>query len=204
MAAYGQVTNCGHCSYERRSGNSTCLGLLTPLTGCKPVPKSYSVRALDMARRLQPLILQLVELKLKRKRMPTRITEIEKPKREVPALSVVSKGPGQPDGSKTESLQTDSGNAATVFKVEGTLYLKDAELLEKICRDIVNQTRRPVTLELAGLSYLDSESAAVLCRMKHEQGVRLEGLHLFIEKVVELAEECEKAVKYLPQGKDAA
>jgi len=91
-----------------------------------------------------------------------------------------------------------------VFKVEGTLYLRDAELLEKICRDVGNQTKRPVTLELAGLSYLDSDSAAVLCRMKREQNVSLEGLHLFIEKVVELTEECEKATKYLPKDEDAA
>jgi len=39
---------------------------------------------------------------------------------------------------------------------------------------------------------------------KPDSSVRLEGLHLFIEKVVELAEECEKAVKYLPKGEDAA
>jgi len=39
----------------------------------------------------------------------------------------------------------------------------------------------------------------VLCRLKREQGVTLAGLHLFIGKVVELAEECEKAAKYLPK-----
>ncbi len=125
--------------------------------------------------------------------MTTRITQIERPKRETPALKVIEKNGERPDSSNAESV-------ATVFKVEGTLYLKDAELLEKFCRDVANQTRRPVTVELAGLSYLDSDSAAVLCRMKREQGVRLEGLHLFIEKVVELAEECEKTAKYLPKS----
>jgi ABC-type transporter Mla MlaB component len=128
--------------------------------------------------------------------MPTRITQIEKPKSATPALKVIGKKSDQPDGSNTE-------NVATVFKVEGTLYLKDAELLEKICRDVGHQTKRPVTLDLAGLSYIASESAAVLCRLKREQGVRLEGLHLFIEKVVELAEECEKAARYLPKEEDA-
>lgn len=129
--------------------------------------------------------------------MPTRITQIEKPKSETQALKVIGENGDQPDSSNIESV-------STVFKVEGTLYLKDAELLEKICRDVGNQTKRPVTLQLAGLSYLDSASAAVLCRMKRQQGVRLEGLHLFIEKVVELAEECEKAAKYLPKDEDAA
>jgi hypothetical protein len=135
--------------------------------------------------------------------MPTRITQIEKPESEAPVLERIGQNGDQPDSSDTESA-IDSGSLATVFKVEGTLYLKDAELLEKICRDVGDQTKRPVTLELAGLSYLDSESAAVLCRMKREQGVRLEGLHLFIGKVVELAEECEKAAKYLPNREDAA
>ena len=101
----------------------------------------------------------------------------------------------------SESPTRDTEIVPTVFRVEGTLYLRDAELLEKICRDVGNQTKRPVTLELAGLSYLDSDSAAVLCRMKREQNVSLEGLHLFIEKVVELTEEYEKATKYLPKPK---
>ena len=126
--------------------------------------------------------------------MPTRITEVERPKSERTApRGIGENGDDQPD----ETVTRDTGTAPTVFKVEGTLYLSDAELLEKICRDVRNQTKRPVTLELDGLSYLDSDSAAVLCRMKREQNVSLEGLHLFIEKVVELTEEYEKATKYL-------
>ena len=119
--------------------------------------------------------------------MPTRITQIERPKGETPAFKGLGKNGDQP--------------TPTVFTVEGTLYLRDAELLERICRDVGKQTNRPVTLELDGLSYLDSDSAAVLCRMKREQNVNLEGLHLFIEKVVELREESEKATKYLPKPK---
>jgi ABC-type transporter Mla MlaB component len=133
--------------------------------------------------------------------MPTRITQIERPRSETSVLKGIGENGEQPDRSGSESLTRDTANVPTVFKVEGTLYLRDAELLEKICRDVGNQTKRPVTLELAGLSYLDSDSAAVLCRMKREQNVNLEGLHLFIEKVVELTEESEKARKYLPNSK---
>ncbi len=131
--------------------------------------------------------------------MPTRITQIESPTNETSALDDIVRNGDQPDSSHPESVTRDPGTVPTVFKVEGTLHLQDAELLEKICRDVGNQTKRPVTLELDGLSYLDSDSAAVLCRMKREQNVSLEGLHLFIEKVVELTEECEKATKYLPK-----
>jgi len=132
--------------------------------------------------------------------MPTRITQIESPTNEASALNDIVGNGDQHDSSHPESVTRDTGRPVrTVFKVEGTLHLQDAELLEKICRDVGNQTKRPVTLELDGLSYLDSDSAAVLCRMKREQNVSLEGLHLFIEKVVELTEECEKATKYLPK-----
>src|SRR6266850_3906939 len=133
--------------------------------------------------------------------MPTRITQIESPNSEMSALKGLGENYNQPGISNPERATTDIGTEPTVFKVEGTLYLRDAELLEKICREVGNQTKRPVTLELAGISYLDSESAAVLCRMKREQNVSLEGLHLFIEKVVELTEECEKAIRYLPKPK---
>jgi hypothetical protein len=133
--------------------------------------------------------------------MPTRITQIESPKSETSAPKGIGENRDQPDRSRFESLTRDTGIVPTVFKVEATLHLIDAELLEKICRDVGNQTKRPVTLELAGLSYLDSDSAAVLRRIKREQNVSLEGLHLFIEKVVELTDESEKATKYLPKPK---
>jgi hypothetical protein len=76
----------------------------------------------------------------------------------------------------------------TWLKVEGSLYQEDAELLERICRDIGEQTGAALTLDLADLCFLDSDSASVLCRLKREQNVNLEGLHLFIQKVIEITE----------------
>src|SRR5260370_35393679 len=93
-----------------------------------------------------------------------------------------------------------SGGQPTLFKVEGTLYVKDAELLEKICRDVFRKSGRPVVVELSDLCFLDSDSAAVLCRMKREQGVSLEGLNLFIKKVGEVADESANVKKYMPDG----
>jgi hypothetical protein len=61
-------------------------------------------------------------------------------------------------------------------------------------------------LDLADLSFLDSESASVLCRLRREQNVTLEGLHLFIAKVIELTEaearvsECLKRSKFFCGG----
>jgi anti-anti-sigma regulatory factor len=126
--------------------------------------------------------------------MPTRITQIEN--------SRADEGTSKVGGEFDQFNSSDIESQGTVLKVEGTLFLKDAELLEKICRDIGKQTMQRVTLDLAGLSFIDSDSASVLCRLKRKQDVGLEGLHLFIGKVVELAEECEKAAKYLPKAGD--
>jgi anti-anti-sigma regulatory factor len=131
--------------------------------------------------------------------MPTRITQITSPNSETSAFDVFGEVGDQPVRSESRCVASEQRTEGTVFKVEGTLNLSDAELLEKICRDVRNETGRPVTLKLDELSYLDSESAVVLCRMKREQNVTLKGLHLFIEKVIELTEESEKVTKYLPK-----
>lgn len=106
--------------------------------------------------------------------MPLRITQKE-----------CDHATGPNGGSAKRGRPHDCG---TMLKVEGSVYLEDAELLEKICRDIGVQSGRHITLDLADISFLDSDGASVLCRLKHEQGVSLEGLHLFIAKVIELTE----------------
>ncbi len=83
----------------------------------------------------------------------------------------------------------DERQAGVVLRVEGTLIREDAELLEKVCADIRRQQpESPVTLDLADLMFLDSESASVLCRIRQEQNVALEGLQFFVQRVVELAD----------------
>ena len=80
----------------------------------------------------------------------------------------------------------DQRRYETWLKVEGSLYQEDAELLEKICRDIGEQTGAPLTLDLADLCFLDSDSASVLCRLK-DNGAELVGLHYFIQQIIEAA-----------------
>ena len=90
--------------------------------------------------------------------MPTRITEVENPE-----------------------------GAARVLKVEGTLALEEAGLLEAVCDELRGQSDAPLRVDLSSITFLDSESASVLCRLRR-QGVSLEGLDLFVKKVVELVE----------------
>jgi anti-anti-sigma regulatory factor len=115
--------------------------------------------------------------------MPLRITQKE-----------CDEATGSNGGSAKTGLPHHCG---TMLKVEGTLYLEDAELLEKICRDIGVESGRHITLDLADISFLDSDGASVLSRLKHEQGVSLEGLHLFIAKVIELTEAEATVSEYL-------
>lgn len=77
--------------------------------------------------------------------------------------------------------------ATRSLKVEGTLTRADAELLEGICNELCAQSSC-VSVDLADITFLDSDSASVLCRLKR-QGISLEGLDLFVRKVVEVAEE---------------
>ncbi|MDQ3686496.1 MAG: STAS domain-containing protein [Acidobacteriota bacterium] len=82
----------------------------------------------------------------------------------------------------------DDRAARTVLRVEGSLTLADAELLEGVCHDLRRQQNTPITLDLTGLSFLDSDSASVLRRIKREQDVSLEGVHLSVQKAIDLAE----------------
>lgn len=75
-----------------------------------------------------------------------------------------------------------------VLRVEGTLSLADAQLLEQVCADLKAQTGARVTVDLTDISFLDNESASVLARLRRDQEINLEGLHFFIQKVIELAE----------------
>jgi len=119
--------------------------------------------------------------------MPIRVTEIANRESRTTGLR----------GTNNAELNNEGNEIALM--VEGTLYKRDAELLERICRDLASRGNRGIALDLANLSFLDSDSAAILCSLKRELGVSLEGLHLFILKVVELAEESDKVEKYRPR-----
>jgi anti-anti-sigma regulatory factor len=89
----------------------------------------------------------------------------------------------------TRITQVERGEGAPrTLKVEGTLTLEDAGLLEGVCDELRGQSGAPLRVDLSAITFLDSESATVLCRLKR-RGVCLEGLDLFVRKVVELAED---------------
>ena len=117
--------------------------------------------------------------------MSIRITEIESRTAVFNSKAEAPQSQGQPSKALTPPREP------RVFKVEGALHLQDAELLERICRQVSDETGRPVIIELNNVRFVDGDSAAVICRMKRENVVTIEGLNLFIKKVIELADESE-------------
>ena len=94
-------------------------------------------------------------------------------------------------GKMTTRITQLEGRVAggrALLRVEGRLGLADAKLLEQVCTDLKTQTGASVTVDLADISFLDSEGASVLARLRREQEVTLEGLHFFIQQVIDIAE----------------
>lgn len=88
----------------------------------------------------------------------------------------------------TRITQLDGqGVEEAVLRVEGSLTPEDARLLEDVCTDL-RARHGGVRIDLAGVSFLDNESASLLCRLKGLPGVELEGVHLLVQQLIERAE----------------
>ena len=82
----------------------------------------------------------------------------------------------------------DVERGKTVLRVSGELMLSDAELLERIAVDLRETNGKNLTLDLADLSYMDSDAASIIKRLETERGFEVEGLQFFLQKAVEEAE----------------
>jgi anti-anti-sigma factor len=90
--------------------------------------------------------------------------------------------------TRLTQLEGRVAGGRALLRVEGSLRLADAELLAQVCADLRAQTGASVTVDLTDISFLDSESASVLARLRREQEVSLEGVHFFIQQVIDIAE----------------
>ncbi len=78
----------------------------------------------------------------------------------------------------------DVERGKTVLRVEGQMMEQDALLLEKIALDLREQSGNNLTLDLADLDFLDSDSAPILKRMQREHGFEIEGVEFFLQSVI--------------------
>ncbi len=75
-----------------------------------------------------------------------------------------------------------------MLRVSGEMFKSDAVLLEKIALEMREELGKNLTLDLADLDLIDSESAPILLRLEKEHGFELEGMQIFLQKVVNLTE----------------
>jgi hypothetical protein len=85
----------------------------------------------------------------------------------------------------------DTDRNKMILRVEGEMLLEDALLLEKIALQMREDIGRNITLDLADLDLLDSESAPILKRMEREHKFEIEGVEYFLQKVVDDTEKVE-------------
>ena len=82
----------------------------------------------------------------------------------------------------------DIERSKTILRVEGSLTFEDAVLLEKIAIDMRSKLGKNLTLDLADLHFLDSESAPILRRLEREHGFEIVGVEIFLQTIVNEAE----------------
>ncbi|HEX8367578.1 MAG TPA: hypothetical protein VF604_03345 [Pyrinomonadaceae bacterium] len=78
----------------------------------------------------------------------------------------------------------DTERGKTILRVEGSMTYDDAVLLEKIALDLRSQMDRNLTIDLADLYFLDSDSAPIIKRIEREHGFEIEGIEVFLQNAV--------------------
>ena len=87
----------------------------------------------------------------------------------------------------TQITQRES-NGRTYLRVEGEMLVDDALLLERLADEIHEDSGAHVTVDLADLDFLDSDSAPILKRLETRSGVSIEGLEIFLQSAIDGAE----------------
>ncbi len=86
--------------------------------------------------------------------------------------------------STTINQIEDRESGKIILRVAGSMELEDAVLLEKIALGIRSELGANLTIDLADLNFLDSESAPVLMRIEREDGFSIEGMEIFLQHTV--------------------
>jgi anti-anti-sigma regulatory factor len=87
----------------------------------------------------------------------------------------------------TQITQRES-EGRTYLQVEGDMLVEDALLLERIASELQENTGAHITVDLADLDFLDSDSASVLKRLDSKPGISIEGLEIFLQSAIDSAE----------------
>jgi len=64
----------------------------------------------------------------------------------------------------------------------------DAILLEKVAHCLNDENDNKIVIDLADLDFLDSDAASVLKRLEDANGCEIEGVEIFLQSAVNMAE----------------
>jgi len=87
----------------------------------------------------------------------------------------------------TQITQRES-EGKTYLQVEGEMLVDDAILVERLATGLREDSGTEVTVDLADLDFLDSDSASVLKRLSSNPGISIEGLEIFLQAAIDSAE----------------
>jgi hypothetical protein len=89
----------------------------------------------------------------------------------------------------TEITQLDDRErCVTTLRVAGDMTIEDARLLERLSVNIRSETGHRILIDIADLSFLDSESAPFLRKLKARDGFEIEGMEIFLQNAINQAE----------------
>ena len=89
----------------------------------------------------------------------------------------------------TQIKQIDNDELGfTIFRIEGDLLIEDANLIGRLALAHHRETGNTITIDLADLDFLDSESAPILKRLVTEHGFEITGTEIFLQTLVNAAE----------------
>jgi len=87
----------------------------------------------------------------------------------------------------TRITKSESNQAKTTLRVEGSLHTEEAEVLEKAFAKLQAENgHHQIEIDLSDITFLDSDSAAVLSRLQ-ALGAELTGLNFFAQRLIESA-----------------
>jgi len=72
----------------------------------------------------------------------------------------------------------------SILRVEGQLFIEDANLLTRIARNLADNTGREVAIDLADVDFIDSEAAPILKDLQSSEGFELTGVEILLQNAV--------------------
>jgi anti-anti-sigma regulatory factor len=82
----------------------------------------------------------------------------------------------------------DSDARISILNVDGEMFGEDAQLLTKIAKQLNSETGNTITIDLADLSFLDSDAASILISLQKLPGFEIIGMEIFRQNIVDQAE----------------